>query len=410
MVQKAGKDLVVTASGQDHHLLEIHRVVAVGIVTDRATREQPHGRSREDALMFLDKVPGVGAPAPGIDRAAEDKGIETRWVEVFSDVFIRCIETGRAQRFSDTRADLARGTVPGGYGHQHPRGSLSDHGLTVRSGAGLGKGRRSRGPSPLPSRRPETDHGLVIAAIIVPLSGDPLSQRALRPAREVARYTDSPVRLISVVSSDEEAAARRSELRTLVHSFAPLSAESRVVVAPRPDVVNPLLTDVTADHLVVMASHADIFRGDAFVGSVTEAVTDRHPGSVLVVGPACDLDSSFDVDRVVVFCDEPAASHQLIEHAASWARILDVALLVTGSGTAAEMQRQAHPLRACDLDVDWAQLDRNNAADQLLELVTRGGLPVVAGDALKGLERIAQPSISTEICARSPRPVVVRHR
>jgi nucleotide-binding universal stress UspA family protein len=273
------------------------------------------------------------------------------------------------------------------------------------------------GPSPLSTIRNVGHHRGVESKVIVPLSDEALSLRALPAARELVRFTDVDVLLLSVVRTEEEARRRRGRLRSIAHSFERGRVEVHAVVDPDGDPSVAVATSAADDDLVVMASHADVFRGDHFVGSFTEALVARHAGPVLVVGPACDVDSAFAVDRVVVAVDVNRAESDLAIEAARWARLLDVPLwLVATPGEREDsersarmaLQREAHTLRSGDLDVEWRLFEAETLVEPMLEMIEAGALPVVTTEPHVGLDRIAHRSVTTEICARSSRPVLIK--
>jgi nucleotide-binding universal stress UspA family protein len=261
-------------------------------------------------------------------------------------------------------------------------------------------------------------HAPVSRRIIVLVSDEPLSLRAVPPARDLARFMGAETVLVSAVGN-EDLARRRSQLRSVARTFLTTDVRIDVRLILSGDPVATVLAAAGIDDVIAMASHADVFSADGFVGSFTESVSSRHPGPVLVIGPACELEGGFDVDQVIVGVEDLGSSQGLLAEAARWARMLDTALCLMNASEAhpgaaftlvdrVELQRTAHALRSSDLDVDslvWGEADPLGA---FLDMVDHGALPVLAAEPTTGLERIARHSVTSEVCARSKRPVVVK--
>lgn len=261
--------------------------------------------------------------------------------------------------------------------------------------------------------------------VVVPLTNDALSHRAVPAGRQLAALTDAPVLLISVVADDEEARARRGQLRPLAHSLElePGRVETRVVVAGDP--VSAIADTVTERDVLVVASSATVFAGDRFVGSVAESLIRSLGGPVVVIGPECDVHHPFDISSVAVALDGTERSATAIDTATAWAHLFSVPLWLLSvvgstdpsSGPDTEerrnrcqyLQTAAHRLRSSDLDVEWAVIDDDDRGHGLLERAGADSLIVAATAGRTGLDRIAEPSLAAELYGHSRRAAVIAH-
>ena len=268
--------------------------------------------------------------------------------------------------------------------------------------------------------------------IVVPISSEPISGRSIQAARQLARYIGASLLLISVVREPAEIRARRNELRSIERMLLSEQPELKVqssVVADE-DIKAAILAATDSGDILVVATRATVFEGDHFVGSIAEDLIRSSGQPVLVIGPECDIDEPFKVDCVAVPLDGTAAAEGSIKEAVRWAHLLDVPLWLLSVNTPGDgpsaveeassrfadtarrdrqryLQLVGHELRASDLDVEWAVLDNDDPSQALLDRAGQDALIVTTTHSRHGLDRIARPSLATDLYAHASHPTVV---
>jgi nucleotide-binding universal stress UspA family protein len=263
--------------------------------------------------------------------------------------------------------------------------------------------------------------------ILVPLDGSPAAERALGPARELARRTGVPLLLLSRVFPGD-AEARMGYLAEVADRVAPgVGVDVDFQVVDRESIPDAILDGLGPDTVVCMSSHGRGGIGRGVMGSVTEALLRVIERPTLVVGPHAGESPSFD-GRVVACVDGSPASERAIEPARQWAAALGLSLwlvqvadiarpaedvvdgdIVDGdvveSGHLAALGRRIDGVRAWDL------LHDKSPARALADLATSETDPVallvMATHGRTGWDRLHLGSVTTATIHTARVPVLV---
>ncbi len=255
--------------------------------------------------------------------------------------------------------------------------------------------------------------------VLVAVDTDGEIERALPAATGLARALGAPVELVTVVPVADDVPDAEATLHQLAERARRGGATVSVAVEVDDDPVRALLAEIGPGDLVVMATSSTVYAHDHYVGSVAETLAREAEQPIVLVGPACDVDSPLDLDRVVMAYDESERARAAIPLAASWARFLRATLwLVTVTSPATTdpaerahlfgaLQRIGHQLRSCSLDVEWDVVEADDVAGAILDRAGPKALAVVVTRGRKGLDRIAKGSVASDLTRLAPRPVVV---
>jgi nucleotide-binding universal stress UspA family protein len=251
--------------------------------------------------------------------------------------------------------------------------------------------------------------------IIVPLDGSEYSERALAPARMLARQSDAdlvlvmgrlggvaePVRYLKMAA----ARARIEHARTLVFEQA-LGATAIETLA-----------DTEPDPLVCMATHAQTGLGQAIFGGTTEEVMRHTKVPILLVGPAVKHAGRWSFDELVVCLDGSHTAAAIVPVAAEYARDFDLAIWLVNAVDpdaptefeAAHLYRAAHELKDMGMNVNWDTLHGDDAAAAIIDFVETLSSPLLAmtTHGRTGLARITAGSVTMSVVHRAPCPVLV---
>ncbi len=254
--------------------------------------------------------------------------------------------------------------------------------------------------------------------VVVPLTADVESERALPAAMTLAKALDAEIRLVSAAPLPDDVPDTEASLGRVAEKVRADGLAVSVAVEVDDDPVGVICAHCSPGDLVVMATSSSVYAGDHYVGSVAEALARKIDRPVVLVGPACDHDAALEVDRVVMALDDSDRARAAIPEAAEWARFLRVTLwLVTvvpaatpddqRSRTFAALQAVGHRMRSCSLDVEWDVVADDDIAAAIADRAGPRALTVVASRTRTGLDRIAEGSVASDLTRLANRPVVM---
>ena len=161
-----------------------------------------------------------------------------------------------------------------------------------------------------------------IDAVVVPLDGSDVAQRALPVAHSIAHRAGASIVLVtsnaggdgaSKIELDEAAA----HLGALVPSCVTVPDKS-----PADAVVDVTLAG--DKRLLCMSTHGRGGFRRAALGSVADEVIRAGAVPLVLVGPSCDADTSLDAPGPVLLCiDGSARSSMVVDAGRRWAKLLD---------------------------------------------------------------------------------------
>jgi nucleotide-binding universal stress UspA family protein len=251
--------------------------------------------------------------------------------------------------------------------------------------------------------------------LIVPLDGSEFAERALPVAAGLARRFDGDV--LAVTSKWDD------------HLDAP-AEYLRDVEARTPGISTLLVRDQSAagaiefavhdgtDRTVCMTSHGRGGLRWAVLGSVAEAVIQRVPEPMLLVGRHCDPER-VDARDMVVCWDGSDASNALLTPACAWAKALDVGVHLVFVAHSLDVETVEHPgelfaqavekIEAESVPVDAHILRSSYAAGMISDFASarRVALIATASHARTGLARVVVGSTTMGVVGSAPCPVLV---
>ena len=262
---------------------------------------------------------------------------------------------------------------------------------------------------------------------VVPLDGSRLSERALRPAAELARRFESTITLVTVVATDAGAVEGTKYLHETANELGAAVGDVRVVVG-----VDPAheIGQVVADHpgsFVCMGSHGRSGIDQALLGSVAEDVIRTTTVPVVLVGPHARL-SPPTFEKLVVCLDGSSYSEAVLPLAASWATALGMKLwLVNAVEPDAPEQLPSEETRrdtggrilksdyvqalatSLDVEANWDVLHGDKAATAIVAYTATASTSLVAmtTHGRTGLARVAIGSTAAKVVHDSACPVLV---
>jgi nucleotide-binding universal stress UspA family protein len=251
--------------------------------------------------------------------------------------------------------------------------------------------------------------------IVVPLDGSEYAERALAPARMLARQSDADLvlvmgRLGGVPEPEQylKSAAARSRIehaRILVFEDA-IGAEAIRAVA-----------DTEPDPLVCMATHARNGLGQALFGGTTEDVINHSSVPVLLVGPSVKDAGKWSFDEMIVCLDGSRTAAAIVPIATDFARDFDLTVWLVSvvdpdaptEFEAAPLHRAAHELKDQGVTVNWDTLHSHDAVAAIVDFAATHASPLLAmtTHGRTGLARIVAGSVTVSVVHRAPCPVLV---
>jgi nucleotide-binding universal stress UspA family protein len=260
--------------------------------------------------------------------------------------------------------------------------------------------------------------------IIVPLDGSQFAERALGPARTLARQTDaSVVLLMSRLGGVPEPDA-----------YLQSAAEGAGIESPRivviPDLLAataiPMVADTEPEPLVCMSTHGRSGPGLALFGSIAEAVLRRISVPIVFVGPSAISTGDQDFEQVVACLDGSELAEAVVPVAVDLSRDLDANLwlvrvssfdwrvdvpptLEADALEAAPLQRTAHALSDDDLKVSWETLHGTDPAAAIVEFAGTfpSALIAMTTHGRTGFGRVVAGSVTMSVVHAARCPVLV---
>ncbi|TAK20782.1 MAG: universal stress protein [Chloroflexota bacterium] len=283
----------------------------------------------------------------------------------------------------------------------------------------------------------------VTRAILVPLDGSDLSERAIEAARRLAGAMSASIVLTRVVHASppeehtRQAAAVEAAEKYLNDIAAGLRAQGEAAICeacagdPAERIVEQ--AGLWRAEIIVMATHGRGGVGRLIHGSVADSVVRRSSVPILLVPARAEHHARLDGDSVVVAVDgSPFAEHALA-HAAEMAREMVASLVITRA--VFWDPAPLHGLAPSLTTIDEMRDDAQQYVDNLAAEVQRAGVDargvvvvgptthvildeaesanaaviVLATHGRGGLGRFAMGSIATEIVTHARRPVLLIH-
>lgn len=261
-----------------------------------------------------------------------------------------------------------------------------------------------------------------LTEVLVPLDGQDPSARAVPYALRVAERLGIGLRLVSASEDAEPAKIFLQRVSAELPSASPITTD----VVAGGDVVASIVEAAGATALVCMATSATVRPHHGHVGSVAEGVVRELGRPAMLLGPNADVDAGTATRRVIVSIDGSELSERSLDIGGDLARALGVNLWVVsvvsqqaeaeaslrvGHVFAAEsgyVKRHADELaERYAIRTGYEVLHMNDPADALVDFAGSDGMVVMSTHGRSGLNRVFGGSVTTEVVARSKRPVVV---
>ena len=253
--------------------------------------------------------------------------------------------------------------------------------------------------------------------IIVPLDGSEYAERALAPARMLARQSDADLVLVmgrlGGVPEPEHYLKSAAERARIEHARIWVFEDALGVTAIED------LVRTEPDPIVCMATRARNGLGQALFGGTTEEVIRHGNVPVLLIGPSVEHAGTWSFDEIVVCLDGSAAAETILSTAADYARDFGLAIwLVSASDPdvptkfeAAPLHRAARALADRGVKVNWDALHGDDAATAIIDFVATRSSPLIAmtTHGRTGLARMTAGSVTMSVVHRAPCPVLVTH-
>ena len=248
--------------------------------------------------------------------------------------------------------------------------------------------------------------------IVVPFDGTAAAQRAGMVGADLAEMFDAE--LVMATAADLEG----DGLRALKAAAAEMTdSHATVWVEPNPsdtDAIDTVLR-FRPHSLICMHSSGRTGVRRAVYGSFAERLLRQLDVPVLVLGPHSVHSSIVNLRSVIVCVDGTPTSDAAVALAMAWAQVMPLnATVVHVRRHADEPMVDLDPtvaaLRRCCEVVEPVSAVDHDAVGSVVDLArnSSGSLVVMATHARTGLQRVLQGSFSSEICHRSPLPVLVQ--
>lgn len=263
--------------------------------------------------------------------------------------------------------------------------------------------------------------------LLVPLDGSEAAARALGPAEQIADVVDSPLRVVSYVTTltgQEVSDAIGAQLDEV-----DLADVSVGISEPTASVASALVNEVRAvpGTMVVMTGRG-AGRTGAALGTVADAFLQKGFGPVLLVGPECVPGRFRPGGTVVVPLDGSDRAASILPVVASWSMVVGgTPELVTvidpsapipgGSRRAGDDVLESNLVRAAATQlstdigrqVGYEVLHGSNAAKAIVTHAadTEASMIALATHGRTGLSRLVAGSVAMSVIHRAPCPVLV---
>lgn len=284
-------------------------------------------------------------------------------------------------------------------------------------------------PGATPADSSAAPAGARYGAVLVPLDGSELAERALGPAAWLAQRFGADLHQVSAAVPRDE----RWWYEDYAVTLAARHPGSTLHLSDEHDVAGAIVATARdlEPCLVCMGTHGRA-RSAAIVGSTFAAVAARGAAPLLAVGPRAVAHTDEQAGRIVVCLDGGAMAEQALPLAAAWAHRLGLRLSLV---TATDPILVSHEEAAADrrygptgdpggyldavagrpvlagLDVDtqvmWGLAFPHVGIGEALERHP-AALVVATSHARHGMARAALGSETAKIVRRSPSPVLVQ--
>lgn len=260
--------------------------------------------------------------------------------------------------------------------------------------------------------------------ILVPIDGTG-DMRAVEFAMQLAGVAGTSVRILSVVSDAGVAGDRKSAIAKAAASLSDVPFEVLVVVNDAID--DAIVEDAASASIVCMTTAATLLPHEGHFGSIAESVVRSLERSVLLLGPKAKGRLESTPARLVVPVDGSEAGEYIVEGAARMAALLGAEVWVVtvvsieqerrveaavghdyGALESGYVRRIARDIgRRAGAEAQFEVLHQSNPAEAILDFAGSDGMVAMSTHGRSGLARIFAGSVTTEVVAGSPQPVMV---
>ncbi|MGI9604062.1 MAG: universal stress protein [Acidimicrobiales bacterium] len=262
----------------------------------------------------------------------------------------------------------------------------------------------------------------MFGTVLVPLDGSDTAARALVPAATLARALDSPLEVVSFVERHEsDAIGEWVEDQLEEHGIT----DAAVAQVPRCAFVADQIESRVAEHpnsLVCMSTHGR-GRSAAVLGSVAEDLIRLRSGPIVLIGPECHLDRYGPGGTMVVPLDGTEVADGIVSVATAFAIVMHHPLVfltvaqpvragdVAGAALSGTHVRTA-AARATKMTGDEERFEVLRGKHPGAAVAMRANDPDVAMIGMAthgrfGFDRLVKGSVTAEVVAAAPCPVLV---
>ena len=260
--------------------------------------------------------------------------------------------------------------------------------------------------------------------ILVPIDGTG-DMRAVDLSMQLASAAGTSVRILSVVSDPGVAAERKTDITKAAAELGDVPFEVLVVVNDAID--DAIVEDAASAAIVCMTTAATLLPHEGHFGSIAESVVRSLERSVLLLGPKATGRLAAPPARLVVPVDGSEAGEYIVEGAARMAKLVGAEVWVV-TVVSSELERKVEAAvghdygalqsgyvrriardigRRSGFEAQFEVLHQSNPADAILDFAGSDGMVAMSTHGRSGLARIFAGSVTTEVVAGSPRPVLV---
>ena len=257
--------------------------------------------------------------------------------------------------------------------------------------------------------------------IVVPTDGSEASLQAFGPAKQLATVCDSPVVVIAVIGTDENAAEIEAQLRERLPAFD--ASRDRIIIDQNGGPADAIIAELERlpGSLLCMRSTGRAHT-EPILGLVTEAVLRATTGPAVLIGPHVDTGTWRLHGPMVVCTDGSTTSHTIVPLAAQWGIAMGVDLTVCAvtdpdarpdadTSDIALPAHVAHELQHhIGRPVDFDSLHGTDVPRAIIHFAEdrNAGLIAAATHGHTGLKRLAMGSTTMSLVHHAPVPVLTQ--